>query len=251
MQYVGSKNRYARGILAHMPPVRYFVEPFVGGGNMTYWAVKSGKFQNFLCSDANEYVIAYFNALKSGWMPKEDYSLNEYLAMKKDYDIGNIGGHSKEELCVVGNCMGFMGGFFNVPCLLRDHTKSPRNRDKYPFWCALKDREWVDCASFTHTDYQSCFIPDDRNCVIYLDPPYQGTKKYKNVDPFSYDAFYDWVREKSMAHYVYTSELSMPEDFDCIWSKERNGSGVSKKQSIERLFVYKHGLIYKPPNLFN
>lgn len=251
MQYVGSKNRYAREILSHMPPARYFVEPFVGGGNMTYWAVKSGKFQNFLCGDANEYVIAYFKALQSGWMPKEDYSPEDYIRMKKDWDSGNINGYDKAELCLVGNSMGFMGGFFNSPCLQTNHPKSPRNLHKWPFWGASKDREWVNRAHFTHHDYQACVIPNDGECVIYLDPPYQGTIKYKNVDPFNYDKFYGWVREKSMTHYVYTSELSMPDDFDCVWSKARNGNGVSKKQSIERLFVYKHGLIYKPPNLFN
>ncbi len=63
MKYVGSKNRIAKDILKIMLPYRkkdtYWVEPFVGGGNLI------DKVDGYrIGSDKNKYVIEALSSIK-------------------------------------------------------------------------------------------------------------------------------------------------------------------------------------------
>ena len=64
-------------------------------------------------------------------------------------------------------------------------------------------------------------LPKDKikGYVIYCDPPYRNTTKYKTGD-FPYENFYNWCRELSEDNIVLISEYNMPKDFKCIWVKE-------------------------------
>lgn len=79
--------------------------------------------------------------------------------------------------------------------------------------------------------------------VIYLDPPYQGTKfyGYANQPKMDYEHFWNWVRELSKDNYVFVSEQNAPEDFEVIWEKEarRLTSSANDFIGIERLFKWK------------
>lgn len=78
--------------------------------------------------------------------------------------------------------------------------------------------------------------------MFYLDPPYKGTKQYskQNID---YDEFYDFCKELSKNNIVIISEYNMPDDFECIWEKERKvlqkSDRVVGDKAIEKLFIYK------------
>jgi DNA adenine methylase len=246
MQYVGGKNRFANEIIAYMPICETLIEPFVGGGGFTRHAVKSGKFSKFFCSDANEYVIEYFHAIQSGWMPKDSYSQDEYLTMKKAWQNKDFSTYSKPEMSVVGHTMGFLGRFFGIPKVCSQRCRVPH---KYPIISATKDATWVGNVNFRLCYYDEVVIPDNR-CVIYCDPPYINTRAYMNVPKFDHNKFYDWVRELSKQHYVYISELVMPDDFECIWSRQMTGNGKMSTNRIEKLFVHKDGLRYKKELLF-
>jgi len=78
-----------------------------------------------------------------------------------------------------------------------------------------------------------------KGCVIYLDPPYEGTTKYKNND-FDYDVFWDWVRDLSKDNYVFISEYNAPPDFECIWSKKVTTSLKvhEHEDRTEKLFIH-------------
>ena len=90
-------------------------------------------------------------------------------------------------------------------------------------------------------------IPKDeiKGYVIYCDPPYRGTTKYK-TEPFPYDEFYEWVKEMSIHNTVLISEYWMPDDFECIWQKETTTQINSKRKAndennmrVEKLYTYK------------
>ena len=88
-------------------------------------------------------------------------------------------------------------------------------------------------------------IKDIKGYVIYCDPPYRGTAKYK-TEEFPYEEFYNWCREMSRDNIVLISEYNMPEDFECIWQKETkvliNSNRVSnddKNNRIEKLYICK------------
>lgn len=248
MQYRGGKNRFAKEILAHMPHCHTFIEPFVGGGGMTRHAVHCGKFKEFYCSDANSYVIDYYNALKCGWMPRENYWPDNYVEIKEAWKRQDFSKWSKVEMILCGYTMCFMGGFMGS-------QKNCRSRvpHKYPMISAKKDLLWINRVNIKNCSYEEVDITD-YPCVIYCDPPYAGTSGYLNVPKFDHDRFYDWVRNLSNLHYVYISECSMPDDFECIWFRQLGGNGKMSRNRTERLFIHKDGIAksFKEANtLFN
>lgn len=104
--------------------------------------------------------------------------------------------------------------------------------------------ERLQCIEFIHNDFMNI---KTYNSLIYCDPPYNGTTKYK--DSFPYDDYYEWVREMSKHNTVLCSEYWMPDDFECIWEKEHKtlidscrttDSGQSIR--IEKLFIHKSKL---------
>lgn len=82
--------------------------------------------------------------------------------------------------------------------------------------------------------------------MIYLDPPYAGTKAYgyANQPKMDYTRFWNWVRELSKNNYVFISEQNAPEDFEIIWQQEvkRTTNKKNDFKATEKLFRYKDGL---------
>ena len=78
---------------------------------------------------------------------------------------------------------------------------------------------------------------DITDSVIYCDPPYQGTTKYK--DDFDHDEFWNWCRKMNgKGNKIYVSEYHAPDDFKCIWQKTINNSLSSKcRKAVERLYT--------------
>lgn len=85
-----------------------------------------------------------------------------------------------------------------------------------------------------------------KGAVIYLDPPYAGTKHYgyAKQEKMDYDHFWQWVRELSKENYVFVSEQTAPDDFEIIWHKDvkRTAGKDNNFEAVEKLFRYKDGL---------
>jgi len=101
-------------------------------------------------------------------------------------------------------------------------------------------------------------------CLIYCDPPYQNTKfpiRYrtdtKHYDIFDNTTFWDIMRQWSENNYVFISEITAPDDFISVWSKDvhRSASQSSKtryknesdKNKTEKLYIHKS--VYERLNL--
>ena len=99
----------------------------------------------------------------------------------------------------------------------------------------LKQSTKISDVVFKCSSYDALDIP--ANSIIYCDPPYNGTTKYK--DSFDSDAFWQWCRDKvKEGHTVYVSEYNAPEDFKCIWEKQINSNlGNTAKTATEKLFT--------------
>jgi site-specific DNA-adenine methylase len=84
-------------------------------------------------------------------------------------------------------------------------------------------------------DYRDVEIRDDD--VVYADPPYAGTQRYKTA-AFDSPAFWDWVDNRPFP--VFVSEYAAPDGFTPIWCKGKcqlmHALGASGKVQ-ERLFV--------------
>lgn len=242
MKYMGSKNRIAKHILPIMLKDRkegqYWVEPFVGGANMIDKVTG-----NRIGADYNEYLIAMWQELQKGWIPPDFISEDLW----KDIKVNMDSKYDKHLIAFsrLGCSFGadWNGGYTrNVRKdkpnaeILNSTTKSYCRQSKNNI---MKQLPNIIDVNFKSISYQNLEIPN--NSIIYCDPPYEGTTRYK--DDFDHDKFWDWCREKHKeGHTIYISEYKAPDDFECIWEMElRNGLNnlqeKHNKKSIEKLFT--------------
>lgn len=244
MKYMGSKARHAKALLPlilkdHKPDM-WYIEPFVGGANMID-KIDQKLVPRRLGCDVHEYLIAMWQAVSKGWLPRklvteEDYS---YIRNNKDEDKALTG--------YVGFSMSFGGKWFGGyrrdiagtkdDIELKEFNENEQSRKSYE--SLVKQQKNL---LGVHFQNKSVFDIDFSRCgksTIYCDPPYAGTTKYK--DDFDHDRFYEWCRERrNEGHNVFVSEYNMPEDFICIWSKEVNSSltkDTGSKKGVEKLFT--------------
>lgn len=234
MKYMGSKARVAKHILPIIlkdrKPNQPYVEPMVGGANSIdkVGGVRIG-------GELNEYIAAMWVELEKGWIPpvitKEEYQLIKNN--KQDYPKHLVGW--------VGICCSYSGKWFggyagkvNTKGGLRDYQAEALAN-------VMKQLPNIKGIKFVCAGYDELDIPP--NSIIYCDPPYEGTTKYK--DDFDHDCFWSWCRDMSnQGHKVFVSEYKAPNDFKCVWEKEvksslsANGKIGGNKNSIERLFTY-------------
>ena len=82
---------------------------------------------------------------------------------------------------------------------------------------AQKQRPNLQGVEFINGSYDE--YSDFENCLIYCDPPYEGTTSYK-TGTFDHTKFWDWCRKMSENNSVFVSEYKAPEDFICVWEGE-------------------------------
>lgn len=228
MKYMGSKARHAKEllpiILADRKEGQWYVEPFVGGANMIDKVTG-----NRIGADYNEYLAEMWKAVSRGWCAPETFAEVDYGKIRE-----NKQNYPKELVSYVGFALSYSGKWFGGWC--RDGA-GKRNYVIESYKNACKQFPNLIGVDFRHSSYQDLEIPD--NSIIYCDPPYKGTTKYK--DDFDHEPFYEWCRQKHKeGHKVFVSEYNMPDDFICVWSKEVNNSltkDTGSKKGIEKLFT--------------
>ena len=235
MKYMGSKNRFAKEllpiILKDRKPNQWYYEPMVGGANLID-KVEGNRFG----ADINEYLIEMWLALTSGWKPKEHYTKEEYLDIKNNKDK-----HEKFLVGYVGINCSYSGKWFGGYAGITQTKGGVRDYQKEAFNNVAKQLKNLKGVVFKYSSYKDLTFVG--NSIIYLDPPYEGTTKYK--DNFSHAEFWEWCRTKTKeGHKVFISEYKAPKDFKCVWEKQAksslsaNGKIGGNKISTEKLFVY-------------
>lgn len=154
----------------------------------------------------------------------------------------NIDKYDKWYVGFVGFLCSFGSKFFGGYARGKNNNGNPRNYARESFDNLQKQSPNLKGIKFKHCSFQD-INTDISNYVIYCDPPYRGTTKYK-TDPFPYDEYYDWCRKMSKNNIVLCSEYWMPDDFKCIWSKETKANFDSnrikddtKNNRVEKLFI--------------
>lgn len=247
MKYMGSKSRIAKYIVPIIQSyiedndVTTYIEPFVGGANI----IDKIECKTKIGSDLNKYLIALLNHVK------EDKPLYEEVS-KELYDQGrNCFNKSKNdfedwELGNIGFLASYNGRWFDGGYAKAGYEKTKtgeRYRDYYKESknniLAQARNELFKKCDFMVRDYSEYESMGIEGCVLYLDPPYNNTKKYRNAISFDYDKFWDFVRNMSKKNIVLVSELEAPSDFKCIWEKEvsRSIKSNDKTKVNEKLFI--------------
>lgn len=228
---MGSKNKIAKYILPiilkNRKKEQFYVEPFTGGGNMIDKV--SG---NRIGGELNKYVAALLSEMSKGWFPEMDkITIEEWNDIKENKDkypdhlVGYVGtqlsfgsvwfaSYSKDSI-------GKRNYFAETKRNIRKQSRKLKGVD-------------VRCCS-----YSDLIIPE--NSIIYCDPPYFGTDKYRGFEQIDHVHFWDWCRNKvTEGHEVFISEFQAPEDFVCVWAMNRISQSpqLSNKKLTEKLFVH-------------
>lgn len=229
MYYMGSKNRIAKDLIPiitkDLKPNQWYVEPFVGGANM----IDKVNHQLKLGADSNKYLIALLKYVQDGGQLPEFTDKETYLKVKNnkdDYEDWYVG--------YIGFICSFNSKFFcgySGKCTKK--TGKVENYQIKSYNNILKQN--LKNITFECCSYDELIIPN--NSIIYCDPPYQNTTKYK--DDLDSNKFFDWCRLKAKeGHKVFVSEYNAPDDFVCIWEKEINSNlGGPSKRVKEKLFT--------------
>ena len=232
MKYMGSKRRIAKHILPIILKDRkdgqWYVEPFVGGANIIDKV--DGK---RLGADSNHYLISLLKKMQIGWLPPEEISREDFNKIKENkskYDDWLVG--------YVGFQLSFGAMWFGS---YAKDNEGKRNYAREAFNNVKRQAEKINGIEFLDKSYTELIIPS--GSIIYCDPPYKGTAKYKaSKEEFNHEHFWQWCRDKSKeGHQVFVSEYAAPDDFICVWKQELNVTVAKKgkqKKAIEKLFVH-------------
>ena len=225
MQYMGGKSRISKQIAEILNSAidknTPFVSLFCGSCAIESKVQADVKILN----DKHPYLIAMWQALQNGWMPPDVVTKEEYYRVKANMD------ENPALTGFVGFGCSFGGKWWG------GYAKDKRGDD----YCGqakrglLKDLVGIQSATFTCLDYHDVKIPD--GAVVYCDPPYANTTGY-TVGQFDTNEFWDYMRQLSKRCDVYISEESAPDDFECIWSKEKVRT-LEKNDNVGRVKVEK------------
>jgi len=232
MKYMGSKNRHAKEILNIILKERkkeqYYVEPFCGGFNIIDKV--NG---NRIANDIHYYLVELFKAIQSGWQPPDFVSNEMYNEIRINKSL-----YKPELVGFVGFGCSYSGKWFGGYARGNDNNNNPRNyclESKKNILAQFKGLQGIEICN---KNYWELEIPN--NSIIYCDPPYAGTTKYK--DTFDHNKFWQWCEQKAKeGHKVFVSEYNAPENWKCVWQKEVHNTLVQntgEKTGIEKLFIY-------------
>ena len=242
MVYMGSKAKYAKYIVPILQKtidennVDTYIECFCGGCNI----IDKIKCENKYAYDKSDTLIALLKTAQSGMENVLTDGNRELWDKGKGYVKDGI---MPEDMTLAEiGAMEFFASFNNGG-FPRGYAKNTTTRNYF-----LEARRNMEAQApnlkginFGCQKYDELRTPV--GAVIYLDPPYQGTKQYgyANQEKMDYEHFWNWVREISKDNYVFISEQTAPEDFEVIWEQEvkRTTNKENNFKAVEKLFKYK------------
>jgi len=223
MRYLGGKNKTRKQISCFLESIRNgaeYLEPFVGGA----WVLQemSGK---RTASDSNTALITMYKALQEGWLPPENVSEELYAEYKARQD------ETDPLTAFIGIGCSFGGKWFGGYARQKGYNFAAGGRR-----ALQKQLPLIQDVLFKAQSYKA-YIP--YKCLVYCDPPYEGTTGYK--DKFDHLGFWDTMRDWSRNNIVVVSEYKAPDDFKCVLeipTKTVIRDAENKPlQSVEKLFM--------------
>ena len=250
MKYLGSKSRIAKYIVPIIQKaidendIHYYIEPFAGGCNI----IDKIKCDKKFAYDLDKYLIYLLIHVKEGGKLPETMPKEMYDRLRIAWYNGNKDGMYPNWLigcaCYLASYNGrdFSAGYAKP--VYEKTLYGERYRDYYQEakknLLEQAEKPLFQDIMFGISDYKK--LSDLNGYVIFCDPPYEGVKQFANSkDTFSHKEFWDVMREWSKNNIVFISELSAPDDFECIWKKEvsRSIKVTDKSKVVEKLFRYK------------
>ena len=234
MKYVGGKHMIGKHIAHQLqmlcPPDKClgYVEPFCGSLGVMKQMTDKG-YKSYEAYDKHTDLITMWKAVRDETILLPDVCSEDDYGLWKDSSFECI-----PERTAIGYGMSFggvwWGGYARDPEGKRDFMRELRNG----FGRLLPK---IKNVKFGASDYQDLVINDK---LVYLDPPYQGTKGYSAAGHFDHNHFWSWAEKLSDNNTVVVSSPSAPEGWIQVWAslKWRNLQKTSRKHATERLFIH-------------
>lgn len=246
MKYMGSKNRLAKELVPIIQKyiddnnIENYLEPFVGGANI----IDKIKCKNKYGSDNNKYLIELLKRVQSKEPLYEEVTKELYSKARNEFNNNKIESFEDWQIGNIGFLASFNGRFFDGGYAKSGYEKTKNGKRFRNYYEESKRNILNQSKNLYGIVFKNCDFRDIKevsNFVIYCDPPYKNTKKYKNAENFNYFEFWNIIRKWSKQNIVLVSELEAPNDFKCIWEQEVNRSikPNDKKKVTEKLFIYK------------
>lgn len=265
LPYQGSKNSIAEWVIDHLPPADTLVDLMAGGCAVSHAALLSGKYKHVIANDITDTAFI-FDAAMRGEMDGYATVLtrDEFHAVKATdtlgsilYSFGNnrdtyVYGADLEQLKTAATSMVLAPSvherrlaYMRFLTMLDKHIRSGGMvENNLKSLHSIERLERVQALSKIDTqatftplqgDYRNVRIP--RNAVVYIDPPYLGTRchAYKGFD---FDAFYAWLR--TVPNLTIISEYTAPpECVEITHTQKRVTTDVNNKakKATELLLV--------------
>jgi len=236
MKYMGSKNRIVKFVLpimikeANEKGITTWIEPFVGGANMIDKVPSN--FQR-IGIDYNPHTIEALIAIRDlvDELPTE--VSEEYYKEIKNSEPEPI-------TSLIRFGCSFGGKFENGFARSFDNKGNKRNHWQEAVRNAQKQSPNLQGVKLINGSYDE--YSDFENCLIYCDPPYEGTTSYK-TGSFDHSKFWQWCRDMSKKNVVFISEYKAPDDFICLWEGEIKTNFASQRdgathKAVEKLFKF-------------
>lgn len=242
MVYMGSKSKYANQIVPILQKaiddnnVTTYIECFCGGCNI----IDKIKCENKYAFDRSDTLIALLD------LASKNFDAIPEDGNREMWDKGKA--YVKDGIIPEDMTLAEIGAieFFSSYCnggFPRGYAKNTETRNYYKEAYNNLKAQAPNLKDIKFKCQNYWELEDYENAVIYLDPPYQGTKiyGYANQPKMNYDDFWNWVRKISKKNYVFISEQSAPEDFEVIWEQEavRTMNKENNFKAVEKLFKYK------------
>lgn len=226
MRYMGSKTRLSSHIIPIMERYRdgrVWVEPFVGGGNMID-KVNGARVGLDLNKDAIDGLKTIRDALHT--IPKTTSEFSEIEYVNRCSDKPHLRGYVSFALSFGGK---HWGGW----------SRDRQNTDYVArgYRAAQKQSPLLQGVVLICGSYDTIKI--SQSCLIYCDPPYAGTTKYK-TGGFDHEVFWSWCQDMAdMGHTVFVSEYNAPDFAVIMWEKPLSSSIRRKddRKTTEKLYM--------------
>lgn len=239
MAYVGGKAKCATHILDILNDPAYdgmtYFEPFVGYGHILRRVVNKNK---YIVTDINPLVVSLLQGIQKH-TPLKKVSRVRYYELKPQSS-----NHSFERAiaCFAQSYNGRAWGGY-----VTDNRRSPSFNGKVMDYCKQRFnyyRKLQENPTFMSAEILPASSYDEyepHKCLIYCDPPYEGTTQYDTA-PFDHEAFWATMREWSRDNIVYISEYSAPADFVEVAGDVKHctlSADAEVKTRVEKLFMHK------------
>jgi|6_EtaG_2_1085325.scaffolds.fasta_scaffold08367_4 DNA adenine methylase len=227
MRYQGGKDKLAKKISEeilskYVNSKTTFVEPFIGGLNISRRVAVLLKPKRMILSDVNEDLIALYIAFSEGWRPPFSISEKQYFNLRRR--------PTSPLRTFTGFCCSWGGKWWGG--YARDGKRNFASEGRRNLEKTFSDLSSVKDLVFLAKDYQDLVLP--KQSVCYCDPPYEYTTGY----PFSFnhDLFWDFMSSLSRKHKVLVSSYAAREGWECVWSSAHFDGLGKKNKRTERIF---------------